>query len=310
LGGAGGAGGPSLPGAGGAAGRAGGRTPTTAPDSFPPDDWILFQCPDCAGAEGVRAVRCDGSAEILLGRPTGSGEITGARLTAATVAVSVRSGSGWEMWARLAGAWQQVPLGATSSSAATLMGGPHLEAAFSGGPEPATRVFYARSYDSGTDAVSYLDVTTGKGWDILGQALPQVDDLEIQFTLLGDGRLAVYQYSPSNQAPGDQRQLWIVDPASVDEAGFALEKPDQIAGLRDGGVAVLRGGTITTYAADGAIRGVVTGPATVFPGPVTAIATVDAGPLAFSSHGDLYCARSAGDIVRLTDTPEEEQLFP
>src|SRR4051812_6901305 len=69
LGGAGGAGGPSLPGAGGAAGRAGGRTPTTAPDSFPPDDWILFQCPDCAGAEGVRAVRCDGSAEILLGRP-------------------------------------------------------------------------------------------------------------------------------------------------------------------------------------------------------------------------------------------------
>ena len=43
---------------------------------------------------------------------------------------------------------------------------------------------------------------------------------------------------------------------------------------------------------------------------VTAIAPVDVGPLAFSSNGDLYCARSSGEIVRLTDTPEEEQLFP
>jgi len=93
-------------------------------------------------------------------------------------------------------------------------------------------------------------------------------------------------------------------------ATFALEKPDQMAGLRDGGVAVLRGGSVVTYAADGAPRGAITGPSTVFPGPVTAIAPVDVGPLAFSSNGDLYCARSSGDIVRLTDTPEEEQLFP
>jgi len=284
--------------------------PTTAPDSLPPDDWILFQCPSCAGAEGLRAVRCDGSAEILLGRPTGAGALTGARLTPAMVVATVRSAGGWDMWTRRAGAWEPVALGTTSGGLPRVMGGPHVEAGFSGRPEPATRVVYARSYDSGTDAVSFLDVVTGKGMDLLGQALPEVDDLQIQFTVLGDGRVAVYFYSPSNQAPGDRGQLSVIDESAPGEATFALEKPDQMAGLRDGGVAILRDGAVTTYAADGTARGAVTGPATAFPGPVTAIAAVDAGPLAFSSNGDLYCARSPGDIVRLTDTSEEEQLFP
>jgi len=246
----------------------------------------------------------------LLGRPAGAGELTGARLTPAVVVATVRSADSWEMWARRAGAWERVPLGTTSGGLPRLLGGPHVEAPFSGGSGPATRVVYARSYDSGTDAVSFLDVATGKGMDLLGQALPQVDDLQIQFTVLGDGRVAIYFYSPSNQPPGDRRQLSVIDESSLGDATFALEKPDQIAGLRDGGVAVLREGTVTTYGADGTTRDALTGPATVFPGSVTAIAAVDSGPLAFSSNGDLYCARSPGDIVRLTATPEEERLFP
>lgn len=281
------------------------RTATPAPDNLAPEDWVPFQCPSCPGPAGVRAVRCDGSAEITFGRPAGSGEITGARLTTAMLAVSLQSGNGWDLWTRRAGVWELVPLGAPTSGAAKLVGGPHVEAAFSGRLEPATRIVYSRSYDTGTDAVSYFDVAIGTGYDFFGQALPQADDLQIQFALLGDGRMAVYEFSATNQPPGDRRLLSLTTLDTFDEVTIPLPKPDQMAGLRDGGVAVLRDGAVTTYGPDGTSRG-----ALLFSGRVTAIATVDSGALAFSSGGDLYCARSMTDVVRLTATPTEEALFP
>lgn len=285
----------------------GSRAAVLAPDDFAPEDWVVFQCPACASAlPGLRAVRCDGSAEMLLGRPPAAGDITGARLTAAMLAVSVRDGTGWTLWTRRAGAWQTVPLQAPPGGGAPkVVGGPHVEAAFGGRPEPATRIVYARSFDTGTDAVSYFDVATGTGYDFFGQALPQVDDLEIQFTLLGDGRMAAYMFSPSGQPPGNRRQLEITNLGTFDEQTFALDKPDQIAGLRSGDVAVLRDGAVTIYGPDGTVRR-----ALELAGRVDGIAAVDSGALAFSSAGDLYCARGPGDVVRLTDTPSEESLFP
>lgn len=117
--------------------------------------------------------------------------------------------------------------------------------------------------------------------------------------------MAVYWFSPSNQPPGHLRELHVQDLVTPTEVLFALDKPQQLAGLRDGNVAVLRDGAVKIYQPDGTLKWM---PA--FLGPITAIASVDAGPLAFASGGDLYCARSATDIVRLTDSSTEEMLFP
>ena len=108
----------------------------------------------------------------------------------------------------------------------------------------------------------------------------------------------------SNRPPGHLRELHILDLVTPADSVFALDKPEQLAGLKDGSVAVLHEGTVTIYQPDGVVKWTL-----AFPDPVTAIATVDAGPLAFASGGDLYCARSPTDIVRLTDSPGDELLF-
>src|SRR4051812_42785584 len=125
------------------------RTTTIAPDDVPPEDWVLFQCPSCSGTPaGLRAARCDGSAEILLGRPDGTAEITGARLAQAMLAITVRDGDGWAMWTRRAGVWEAIDLGETGAGVAKHMGGPHLESYFSGSAASPTRLVYARTFDT------------------------------------------------------------------------------------------------------------------------------------------------------------------
>ncbi len=159
--------------------------------------------------------------------------------------------------------------------------------------------------DTGTDAVSYFDVGLGTGYDFLGQSDLQADDLEIQFTVLGDGRLAVYFFSPANLPPGDSQVLHVIVPETTTDFSFPLARPDQIAGLKDGTIAVLREGGVTSYGADGTKKRTMD-----FPGRVTAIAAVPSGALAFVSEDDLYCARGPADFVRVTDTPTQELLFP
>jgi hypothetical protein len=275
------------------------RLVTPIPAPLPAEDWIPFSCATCPGdpASGLRAVRCDGSAELLFDLPFAGAVIEGARFVGDNVVVAVQDGSNWALWARGAnGQWRNVLLGND-------LGSPFLDAFRNPPSRQRNRLVYGRSFDGsrGVDAVAYFDLDVEIGYDYVGRRNDQ-PDVSIVFATLGADTLATYFHSPSGVL-GPSETLDIGRVGTLSFQSSPAPRPDQLAGLADNTVALLAAGEVTLYDALGKEKGKIAG-------PVTAIYAPSSGGLAYASAGDLYCVPPGGGTARrLTTTAASEALF-
>jgi hypothetical protein len=250
-------------------------------------------------------VRCDGSDEVTFGSVVPDLEVAAGSFTNAGPIVSAWQNGAWRLWKWSAGTWASVDPEASGAGPTPIVDAPRIEG-YSSSSDAAhlNRLVYIRSSDGkAEDALSYFDIGTRLGFDYFGQAQPRALDLEITFAVLADSRVAFHMYSPSGQRPGSTGRLSIYDETVSDLGGFELEKPDALAGLSDGSIAVLSRGMVKAYDVHGAMTWELQ-----LSVPVAAMAAVDFNSLAVVANGDIFCVTPNAGIVRLTASGQANLL--
>jgi hypothetical protein len=152
--------------------------------------------------------------------------------------------------------------------------------------------------------VSYFDVVTKTGADYVGQPLPGATDLKIRFGVVGTEWLAYYFFSPSGMSSGSHNRLGVYELATGNIGFFPLSPPDDLAGMRDGTVAVLAGGDLTFYEPGGQVVSKL-----AYAGKIDRIASLDSGAIAFQADGDIFCETPQHELMRVTSSTTVELLI-